>query len=778
MSINPTSAPEPAVRETDSGSNQRNWSLLQGSRTGSKEGQFNSFWDNAVRGAQKLFGLEKTEQENEPKEDDRSDKETRDPANVGNGLNTVSGFSGSRFGLSLSMGRESMGLLPRFGRIDQAKIGSKDSSEPVALSFDESKENGVSRVGARERDRSQKQVSEQRVSNDEPKVSKTPEEVGESEEDKEAKTSPRSKTATDAPIISRASKFLNVNEQQVKVGATGLGAENAKLLPNMRSASPNQEKVHSPESVRSAVNSGLGQAAKPVVVATENAVQAPTVSSAKAISKPEAVESGPTALSQSSQRIVAQSENVQVETPRQGGVPAASTKESSLAKPVESKPVVNLSSPLEAKPAPDSEKIEVASKAKEPGESELKFDAGKAKTEVSVALQRQARVVRSAPATTQTISPTSEGPSEAPVKPLESGRSEVSENANAATETKGSGSELSSRMTTVARHRRSDVPVNTDQSRSQAAPNANQNATEHANANSRVVNPEKNEAVAGAGREVARVDLANRSHRSRFSNTNSSSNPLGAANSVSGAASATGLSQSGGSQSNAQQQGFEQGPKSDLMAAAKSTAAVARSDKGSDSGQSFDIQSANTSQSRRSQAALKSQPTSYANKTVQEVKEVVAMLTKSIDRLSATRQDTISVRVNFEHGGSLALKVSMDSGQVNTSFQTDVPGLEGALKSAWNDLVGEVAQKGIKLSQPQFGSSDGENRSENFASNDQREGRSQSAETNSGREKSRNGSNASGRGGDSSNAANSGESSEDSAEVDSTTSENELKTYA
>ena len=55
MSIVPTSAQIPVARNENSSSSENRRSESQGSAAGSKDGQFGSFWDRALTGAQKLF---------------------------------------------------------------------------------------------------------------------------------------------------------------------------------------------------------------------------------------------------------------------------------------------------------------------------------------------------------------------------------------------------------------------------------------------------------------------------------------------------------------------------------------------------------------------------------------------------------------------------------------------------------------------------------------------------------------------------------------------------
>ena len=789
MSINPASASEPAMRETDSSSNQRNWSLLQGSRTGSKEGQFSSFWENAVRGAQKLLGLEKTNnQETEPKEEDRTEKDRREDAKMGDGLNTVSGFSGSRFGISLSMGRESMGVLPRFGRIEQSRRETIDTQRPSMSDRSEGLEERAVEPNKRKTESKSKESLERAPSSIERKT-KVEDEIGDDEDQRQAKTADRSSSLVRRPITQSSEKLLIPDNQQIKNQSEVVGTETAKLSGVMLNASPNQEKSAvskqnqsvEPAEQREIASQANKMTIEPVSRPQDKAAPVPVVSSSKAIATPLQANG-----SQSIKPIVESTTPVQRETTQGESAVAASTKQTSRVDVANAKTEVSVTIPnkdvvVEAKPVAETPKAEASPKVKADGELDLGFDTDKAKANVSTALQRQAKAAQkpssiSHPKVVQAPAGNAEQPTETVTKPLETARVEAPETSNHLVETKSPGQDVGSRMA-MARQRRGDAPVNLDQVRSQSTPNASQTAGEHANANSRVANPEKFETLVANSREAPRADVANRNQRVRFSNTtNSQSSGI---SSVGTNASANGLNQSAGSQSHSENQGSEHAPKQDVAAAIKSAVSNVRSEKGGDLNQSFDVRASSASQSRRSQAAVKAQPTSYASKTVEEVKEVIATLTKSIDRLSATRQDTISVRVSFEHGGSLALKVSMDKGHVNAVMQTDVPGLEGMLKGAWSELVNEVALKGIKLNQPQFSQSESESRNENFASHQQREGRSQSSEANSGRGQGRSEAGNTGSRSASSGTVNSDSSAEAPSPVDnSIISDNELKTYA
>ncbi|MBT6381288.1 MAG: hypothetical protein HOJ89_13875 [Opitutales bacterium] len=56
----------------------------------------------------------------------------------------------------------------------------------------------------------------------------------------------------------------------------------------------------------------------------------------------------------------------------------------------------------------------------------------------------------------------------------------------------------------------------------------------------------------------------------------------------------------------------------------------------------------------------------------------------------------------------MALKISMEGGQIKTMMQTDLPGLEGMIKSNWSELAADWNAKGVKLTAPQFTNSEGE----------------------------------------------------------------------
>lgn len=74
----------------------------------------------------------------------------------------------------------------------------------------------------------------------------------------------------------------------------------------------------------------------------------------------------------------------------------------------------------------------------------------------------------------------------------------------------------------------------------------------------------------------------------------------------------------------------------------------------------------------------------------------------AIERLVVRGQDSLAVTVRFEGGGSLSLKLALREGEVSTNIHTDVPGLEGALRSAWGQFAQDWQGRGVKLGQPSF----------------------------------------------------------------------------
>lgn len=77
----------------------------------------------------------------------------------------------------------------------------------------------------------------------------------------------------------------------------------------------------------------------------------------------------------------------------------------------------------------------------------------------------------------------------------------------------------------------------------------------------------------------------------------------------------------------------------------------------------------------------------------------------ALERLVSRSQDSLSVTVRFEQGGSLSLKLSMSDGGIKTHIHTDVPGLDSVLRSGWDSFAQDWSQRGVKLGSLTVGSS-------------------------------------------------------------------------
>jgi hypothetical protein len=72
----------------------------------------------------------------------------------------------------------------------------------------------------------------------------------------------------------------------------------------------------------------------------------------------------------------------------------------------------------------------------------------------------------------------------------------------------------------------------------------------------------------------------------------------------------------------------------------------------------------------------------------------------AIERLVVQGQEQLSVTIRFQQGGSLSLKLGMQNGEIAARIQTDVAGLDKALKSGWTEFAHDWNGRGIKLAAP------------------------------------------------------------------------------
>lgn len=181
----------------------------------------------------------------------------------------------------------------------------------------------------------------------------------------------------------------------------------------------------------------------------------------------------------------------------------------------------------------------------------------------------------------------------------------------------------------------------------------------------------------------------------------------GAASGTTGVPGGPSVQQSANPQSQSQQQssGKGDGAKQEFSDSLKGAMTSGKgAEKSSSEGtQSFGVgETSSSTSARRSEAAAKAQGTSYASKTAEEVKEIYSALSRGVERMLNTKQDSMNVRINFDQGGSISMKLSVENGQINTAMSTDLAGLEEVIKAGWGDLSSEWNQKGLKLNAPQF----------------------------------------------------------------------------
>ncbi len=654
MSIESNSVSNPVVRENENSSRPAVWSGTQGSATGSKDGQFGSFWDKALTGAQKLLGIETSSRERID-DSDQSDKEEKARSDrqwdrlESKSFEATPGFGSSGFGrLSLSLRRDRLPPLPAAAERLQTPEVSRESLAPVDRQADFQTPKTADRSD----------LEDSTEEEDAPRTASL----------QEAKTAPplevRRAASVNTVLKSNSEESLAVGNQKVADSINANGINSAKHGVTM---SP-QTTVDISESAASDKQSLSGIAG---------------------------------------------------DTPA-GGIRRLS--ESGLGTkggPAENAPKT-LSEALEAQRAiSDRSKSEAKGESRSTnGNSEaesLLVDPSKAKRALSTAVE----AARSAGAAKGGSVPNA--PQGELAQPgLTAPKGEV---ASTGSENSGSGE--------GGLKRAENGEARAASSKSSSGSSNSVDGSKGAPANS----PSAAVARAAESTPTQRVDphsILEASRSVRQSDARPVVSPLrnagqagplsaqttAATSGVSGAQGSTGVSPQNKDTASVKQT-FEATVKSELV-----NKATATSSKG-DGTMGVHSNSPGSTGSSKSVFAAKSQPMSYATKTAEETKEVFTALTKSVDRLVSTKGETVSVRINFDTGGTLALRVSMESGQVNASMQTDVHGLESAIKSSWSEFANEMNQKGVKVNTPQFGGSDSDStRNEHSANLDDRAGQS------------------------------------------------------
>ncbi|MEM9158769.1 MAG: hypothetical protein AAGB46_06930, partial [Verrucomicrobiota bacterium] len=229
MSLEPTSVSKPVVRESETVSSN-SWNFLQGGRTGTKEGQFNSFWDKAVHGAQKLLGIESKVEEESADEDARADSKSNSASKgTGDPLASTPGFGNGSFGsLAHSVRRDSINSV-QFGATDRSFEQSEQVGRDLDATRPDAKENALE-PQLTQKEKSEAPQKEDVLDKEKPKSDSEPEakeELSEEAEDegekKQAKTAAPTPQTVLPELQKRPSKeTLNSDNQGLKRPLTPL----------------------------------------------------------------------------------------------------------------------------------------------------------------------------------------------------------------------------------------------------------------------------------------------------------------------------------------------------------------------------------------------------------------------------------------------------------------------------------------------------------------------------------------------------------------------------
>ena len=683
MSIEPTSVSSRVMRGNDNGSLHSMGGKTQGSATGRKEGQFGSFWDKAVFGAQKLFGMERSSidglEERGLDNDEDSAREDNNPENRSGSQQRLSSvFAGAGLGrrLSQTVRHEVVGNMPAFGASDRSFEASsrEEPNRDAALgdrsmvrrpdSSEANLESGISNVASEDRsdELSEADESDGKLRKNAAKVADLP---------------VRAMPFVDRLASSRHGENLLVgNNQRVASSLEVVGTNPAKQSardPNMPSLTANPITQLTDTSPSTPVVGGRGSSeAAPLGVAGTGEVKNALGKEISAMAK-DSRASGE-AISQ-----LAQSANHK------------STGEQAV--------------------KGDTVAHEVL-KASGKNGGELAFDSEKAQHSLSKAFEKTGSMdsVRQTKAPEAKLVPvgTAEftGQSKMPSNLLDAGKPET-------TDSKLSDYVVQKPTAAKSQMAQQRVAVASQQSPTQSNP---ENSGSEVLATKKVDTHSFHEAI----REMRPVDSRPQVNRNRPVNANMATIASVPASTITTALAGMGAQPQGDSSGHSGKQGFDMSSARDV--APKASASTPKGE----ASQGFQMNGSSSASSNKSAAVAKSQPASYSSKTAEEVKEVYTALTKSVDRLVNTKGDTINVRINFDQGGSIALKVSMEGGQIKTMMQTDLPGLESMIKSNWSELAADWNAKGVKLNAPQFTNSEGglsrEEGSSNFT---QRENQSQ-----------------------------------------------------
>lgn len=742
MPIEPISVSRNTVREIDPTSRDGLWSSTHGSSNGGKDGSNGSSWDKAIGAARKLFGLdgkaERKEADEEADEARRSERSLRRPERAAPGF---SGRALGRFGMSQPDGL--LANLRSSTSSEEARAADASSEPPTRRDIHNA---DATESRAEPREKAEDVMAEAPLDESDAPALEVEEPIEDEEDDEKVG---RSHVPMELPVLNRAqapavplsvSQAPEARGPQVAAVATHSDPAAAQAIE------PQDVRGQVAASIRSLSLAGETSAAQ--VEGSDTVVQMPSqaaslVSSRQAMA--DAVSAQPQPVRPIGQVPAEEGTASKVQAvlaAASGAVSngAARPEGQSLAGQSGTLPAENAAPAAARNAAPASQVIQAAQSQSpqapqatqstetvpapvaETPEASLAFDAEKAKAALSAALDRGQAAIRKGPAPAAAPQATQAKAMEmSSVTPSKAPESATSASANSlpATSSDAKGEGLQSfasdeaakshpqpKSATPAFGLRSSSPnrVADGQSEARAAAVANEQA-QQVSANSRLASQGTQVAMAAAnvareGRPaVARPAGAAPVQGLGAAAAGAAPGGLTTAPSqagMAGSASGQGHSQHGGSERGGSPADFE------ATLAARTGASKGGEKAGGDPAQAFDLKGASTGDARKAQAAAKAQTTSYVAKTAEEVKEVYKTLTRSIDRLVSSNQSTINLRINFDQGGSVALRVTMDGGQINTSMQTDVPGLEALIKQNWSDLANDWSQKGVKLTPPQF----------------------------------------------------------------------------
>ncbi|MCH6255832.1 hypothetical protein MLD52_04690 [Puniceicoccaceae bacterium K14] len=716
MSIEPIIANNKTYQESDVRGKDAVSNLFSGARSQEK---FNSYWDDAVAASDS--SSDDLESENQT---DSEEGKASSQSRTENALNfsQAPGFSGGNFSFStMAFGRDQMSNMVEFGRIEEHSEGGQSAN--LMTSNKSIGENAEARIESIE--------DEEGESEEEEPVSKT-----------EERRSPVGVSKGQA-LIAQSVRTSSVNSQ-----SQSETMPQSELVPAQ--VKPTSE-VKSASAIVSEKNSGVAKNVSAPAVQPSQATDSPQVANNAAtnsepnLTQPKNLESAKPpvqTVNQESKPVVeatvkplegvakntleaannlhgkaadaARTNNDEAKQPNGQSLTSQQPKVTEGANKVPQNATVNPESR-------DSSQTDGEQLAIDAEKATADLSAAMKKTKPQVASTGEARASiaseNSTNANTQRVASTETSPSNAKLPDSSSGTLGTKEN-----------SQLDAKIESARLSQDSNEAKNTLAQRQKAS---GESTVASADAATKAANASKASDVGVHAQNVSAIRDVRSVAVQAASKSNVQSKPVSingvTSTAVAGGASATqgtgGLNQAGSAQAQQQSSGQGEGSKQEFSANLKNALNGAKGTEKSNSegNQNFSLNDAGSSTStRRSDAAAKAQGTNYASKSAEEVKDIYAALSRGIDRMLSSKQDTINVKINFDQGGSIAMKLSVENGQVNTSMDTDLAGLEEAIKAGWDDLSKEWNQKGLKLNTPQFAQNGSTAKDGGFASFDQR----------------------------------------------------------